>query len=265
MIEFKKEFITPEYAKELLQANIHNRKVKLGIVSRYSKDIANDKWKEDTGEALKISSTGAILDGQHRLMAIVKADKGLNLHIVRGLNDEVFKVIDTGAVRTHADIFQVSGAKNNTIIPQIIQTYILLKKGFGIKQNRQTTLTSHELLDIYVNNEAEWQSVANKVTKWYYGFSRILPTSLIGGLYSAFKDKAGEAVADEFMNQLMYGREVSSDTIFWTRKKLTEDKLSKTRLKTNIKIALLIRTWNLYRQGKQVKNLKLSDAIEGII
>ena len=54
MLEFKKELITPSRAKELLEANINNRRVKIEVVNRYAQDILAGRWKYDTGEVIKI-------------------------------------------------------------------------------------------------------------------------------------------------------------------------------------------------------------------
>lgn len=265
MIEFKQEFITPERAIELLNRNTHNRKARLTVVHRYSQEILKGNWQENTGESIKISDRGRILDGQHRLMAIVKANQGVNFHIAYGINDNAFSVIDIGANRTAADIFHIGGAKNAHIIPPAIQAWILIKKGFHLKPSRNGSLTSQELLSIYEQNPQEWQDVADKTSYWFTGFSKILPLSLIGGLYKAFKDRAGEEIALDFMNQLCYGREISNDTIVWVRKRLTEDKISKMKINRNIKVSLIVRAWNLYREGKQVKKLNITNIVEPIL
>ena len=70
-----KKLITPSIAKGLLESNTKNRGINELVVSRYANDILKGNWKEDTGEAIKISKMNIILDGQHRLCAIVKANQ----------------------------------------------------------------------------------------------------------------------------------------------------------------------------------------------
>ena len=41
---------------------------------------------------IKISKSGTILDGQHRLMAIIKANKGIWLHLATELDESIFDV-----------------------------------------------------------------------------------------------------------------------------------------------------------------------------
>src|SRR5664279_4273925 len=64
------EVITPSLAATYLEANIKNRKVKEKAVQRYAADMVAGEWML-TGEAIKFSDEGSLLDGQNRLRAIV--------------------------------------------------------------------------------------------------------------------------------------------------------------------------------------------------
>jgi len=61
-----KKLITPSIAKDLLESNTKNRTINELVVSRYVSDILKGNWKEDTGEAIKISKMNVILDGPSR-------------------------------------------------------------------------------------------------------------------------------------------------------------------------------------------------------
>jgi hypothetical protein len=122
-MEINKILITPEYALELLSNNTGNRRVKEQVVARYVKDMLAGTWKEDTGELIKIAKDGTILDGQHRLLAIVKSGVEISLHVATGLSNEIFSVIDTGASRNASDTLFVSSIENSTIISRSINFY----------------------------------------------------------------------------------------------------------------------------------------------
>lgn len=49
--------------------------------------MRNGNWKAN-GEAIKFSSTGRLLDGQHRLRACVKEQVPFTTLVIRGLEDE---------------------------------------------------------------------------------------------------------------------------------------------------------------------------------
>lgn len=263
MVQFKEQFITPEMAKQFLSNNTGNRQVKLNVVEKYANDIKYDRWKANTGETIKISEKGRILDGQHRLHAIIKADQGLNFHLATGLDDSVFDVIDTGSNRTGTDVFTINGTLNASVLPSIIQNYMTVKTSkVRLKTN---VLTNQMVLDIYNENPEEWQNVVRISKNWYLSFSKILSRSIIGGLYENFKQKAGEEVAKDFFNQLCIGKEFTNETIVWLRKRLTEDKISNLKLPIAVKYELIIKTWNMFRKHKQTKTLRITNEIEKIL
>jgi hypothetical protein len=253
MLEFKKELITPSRAKELLEANINNRRVRQDVVNRYAQDILAGRWKEDTGEVIKISKSGIILDGQHRLFAIAKANIPIFLHIAYGVDDSVSDVLDTGSVRNASDVFKLNGIVNNGTIPGIIQFYNMVKNDrFGWHKN--TTLTNAEILNKYYENEILWQEVFRASQRWYMSFAKILPRSIIGGFYSRFRQIDSE-LAEQFMNELCAGINTSNDTIRLLKDKLIKDKMSNKKLSTTLKMIFIIKTWNCFIQGIEIKRL----------
>jgi hypothetical protein len=253
MLEFKKELITPSRAKELLEANINNRRVKIDVVNRYANDILAGRWKEDTGEVIKISKSGIILDGQHRLYAISKANTAIYLHIVYCVEDSVSDVLDTGSRRNASDVFKLNGIANDGSIPGIIQFYNMVKaERFG--WHKHTTLSNAEILSKYYENEALWQEIFRAAQRWYKAFAGISTRSIIGGFYCRFREIDPE-LAEQFMNELCTGINTSNDTIRLLKDKLIKDKISNKKLSTTLKMIFIIKTWNCFIQGIELKRL----------
>jgi len=100
--------ITPDDAREMLEANIDNRKVSRAHVATLSRDIANDRWQFN-GDPIRFDADGVLLDGQHRLMAVIEANKPIQSLVIRGLPNASKVTIDTGARRTVGDFFQFRG------------------------------------------------------------------------------------------------------------------------------------------------------------
>ena len=103
--------INKTVAEEMLKNNDKNRNVKPRIVAQYSADMLKGQWKENTGELIKISKTNRLLDGQHRLMAIIKADIELTMYVAFELEDSIFDVLDIGAKRSDSDIFTMASLR----------------------------------------------------------------------------------------------------------------------------------------------------------
>jgi hypothetical protein len=102
------EWIAPEDAERLLDRNDSNRNVRSRVVSAYARDMEADRWLT-TGETIKIGHNGELLDGQHRLQAVMQTGVGQKFLVVRDLDPEARRVIDTGAVRTGGDALRMAG------------------------------------------------------------------------------------------------------------------------------------------------------------
>jgi hypothetical protein len=95
--------VTPEIARGLLEsANYDNRKVKPVVVSKYAKTMSDGDWKFSP-ETISISKSGRLLNGQHRMLAVIASGVTCRFLFATGFDDDVFSVLDRGAVRTNAD------------------------------------------------------------------------------------------------------------------------------------------------------------------
>jgi hypothetical protein len=252
-MQIQKTLITPQMAKTLLEKNTSNRRVKDKVIIKYTRDMLDGNWLEDTGELITISKSGVVLNGQHRLISIVKSNTSQFMHIGTGLPDEVFKVIDTGSSRNPSDIFHIDGIPNSNLIPSIIYTYKRLIAGnTGGNSARESASL---VLNSYYERPDFYQNVAKKTLSWYRGFSKIMSPSIIGGFYCYF-ETINEVMADDFLNQLCYGNGSIAKPIGLLRKKLLEDKISNKKFSIPLKNAFIIKTWNYYRKNEMVKILK---------
>ena len=96
------EEITPELAKFYMTKNNPNqRKIKSSVLRSYIDDIRKGHW-ELNGEPIIFSKSGLLMDGQHRLMAIIHSGIPALILVVRGV-DDTNKIYDVGAKRTDAD------------------------------------------------------------------------------------------------------------------------------------------------------------------
>jgi len=99
--------IGPETAQRILDdANHDNRKLRENVVLRYAEMMSNGDWKLSP-EPIVVSKTGRLLNGQHRLHAVVKSGVICNFSVVQGADDDVFDVLDRGATRTSADALKI--------------------------------------------------------------------------------------------------------------------------------------------------------------
>ena len=95
--------VTPKMAQGMLCHNHTNRAVRETQVARLAAVLVNGTWKL-THQGIAFDVDGRLVDGQHRLMAIVRAGIAAELMVSYDVSTEVFAVVDQGVKRNAADI-----------------------------------------------------------------------------------------------------------------------------------------------------------------
>lgn len=118
------ETITPDMAEAIMASqNIDNRKLRRGRVAQYAQDMRRDMWLL-TGQGLTFDTTGRLIDGQHRLAAIIEAGVPVRLTVMRNAVPEAYTVIDSGLARTAGDALAKEGFPAATHIAAIARLSI---------------------------------------------------------------------------------------------------------------------------------------------
>ena len=126
MITASFELITPEIATEYQKMNTNNyRSLNKIKVDTYAEDIRNGNW-EINGESIVFDKNGVLKDGQHRVAAVIKANKPIIALVVRGVENDV-GIFDSGMNRTVAQITKAEGV---TVSSNIIASVNILFGGF---------------------------------------------------------------------------------------------------------------------------------------
>ena len=108
MITHTREFITPDIAQEYLNTSIGNRKLRPILVKSYADQIKQGKFKE-THQGIAFDENGRLMDGHHRLSAIVIAGMGIWIDVARGVSRNDVIDVDTGSKRTFDEALVFSG------------------------------------------------------------------------------------------------------------------------------------------------------------
>lgn len=114
-IETEVKIITPAFAKAILGNNFGNRDVRPSHVKSLAQAIKKGAWKLSPQGVVIHKPSGRLLDGQHRLHAVVEANMDVPMFIIYTEDEEVFRVLDQGVKRTMSDIFSVDRRVMDTI------------------------------------------------------------------------------------------------------------------------------------------------------
>ena len=111
--------VSPKVAAEMLEENTtENRNVKQANLERLIYDMKAGNWDSNNGETLKFQKPkagqkwGTLVDGQHRLHAIIASGKTYKLPCMIGVSNEAFTTLDSGSSRTMGDVLTSKGVPN---------------------------------------------------------------------------------------------------------------------------------------------------------
>ena len=138
-------FISVDDAQKALALNFGNRRLRPQLVTYLAKCITNNEWQPDHPQPIVFSSSGRMIDGQHRCQAIVEAEKGVDCNVVFGARDELREYIDTGISRTLEDRISFDpDYATNKHISQLINALAWLPNG-----RMKGRLTPEEAVSIF--------------------------------------------------------------------------------------------------------------------
>jgi hypothetical protein len=106
------ETITVKRAEEYLAANRGNRNIVQAHVAAMARDIANGRWMFNA-QPICFSRSGRLLNGQHRLSAVLEAGEPIEVLVMRNLPEEAFETYDKQAKKAPAvdEMFDEFGDK----------------------------------------------------------------------------------------------------------------------------------------------------------
>ena len=119
------ETITPQEARLYLANQVDNRKVREARVRQWADDMKRGEFPA-IAQPIMFAIDGRLMDGQHRLHAIVKAEMPVELLVARGVPLEHRRYIDGGAPRTAADVLQMDHGVVNHQAVTATATLVLL-------------------------------------------------------------------------------------------------------------------------------------------
>lgn len=137
------EMVTPEKALAWLTNAARNRTITNSVVRRYGADMETGRWTLN-GQGIIFDINGKLVDGRHRLTAIVATQVEVLMLVVRGAKPEAFETMDSGRVRTLAHTLNIEGHKHAAAVSAAARITFAYVAGVNLK----FSATRSELLDL---------------------------------------------------------------------------------------------------------------------
>jgi hypothetical protein len=243
--------LTPALCELVLnRLNTNNRKQRPGNIKRFAASMTANNWLV-TGDTIKFSKKGFLLDGQNRLAACLRGQTSFRTHVVFGIDDDAFDRIDANAIRTNADAFKIAGIANSKVSAPAVRWLM-------IDTDRGRKVDNAELL-VHMREHIDEERLHFWVDK-ALGVGKVLPRGALAALFYRFSEK-NMKVCERFASDLKANKG-NGKRLITHIKDLRKQSLG--RLHELQISAMIILTWNAYRSGKTLTKamLRWDDAKE---
>ena len=264
----KPQLITPAYAAELLKMNTNNRAIRQSKVDALAESMRKGEW-ELSNDAITISEGNVLLNGQHRLMAVVKSGVPCNFIVYTGAPDSTFDIMDTPSLRKVSDVIQRKGGTNAV---RMQATIAAVSRWIDDYENNWETLfrfdnhargTRREAITYYEEHKDILTKWLNRAAQIVEKNVALLPTTTLAGFAVFLESKLNhsEEKIATFLKELILDGMTSNGTILYARKRLLRNKMKLETLKRGDDIRLLVRAWNDFCLGRQVQIIKMNEDV----
>lgn len=252
-------FVTPEMAERWLKLNTRNRKLNERVVKMYARDMGSGAWLL-TGEGIKFASDGSLLDGQHRLAAIVKTGVTVPMFVMRGVDTAAQSVMDTGRKRTAADDLSIHDEKNSSLLAATIKLALGVESGVADPNRNEPTHT--EIRDFL----AAHPEIRGAVD-FTYPLARKTDCPAVIAAYTYWVlARIDVFEAANFWVAMAEKVELKSgDPVIALSNKFAEIRRNRSVLPKNAYLSMVYRAWNARRKNQELRFVRVNSSAGGII
>ena len=136
-MDFKIEVITPAKAKTYLDTSKGNRPLSKPSVKSYADTMKAEKWQLN-GIPIVFDTEGHLLDGHHRMKAVMEAEVPVVFAVVRGVAAEAFTTFDCGLHRKLGQLLAMQGVLNYNCVSATVSVNVSLMSSGRIQANNGT-------------------------------------------------------------------------------------------------------------------------------
>lgn len=267
VLDYTEEIITPELAKAYLALNTFNRKEKAAKIEEYVRDMQAEDWAM-TGEGLKFSPSGRLLDGQNRLMAVIEAGAPVRMTVVRGVLESAMAKMDSGKPRSRADALFLAGVTHNPTKAQDLAAAVVAHRawtsGWVVNANSRTGKTGPTNTET-INYALDHPGLAAATE---FGRSMYHHLRLPAGAWAVAKmtlDAINSEAASDFFDRIATmhtsGKGDPIATLF--RRVAQEREKGRKTYPLGLALFFIFRAWNAYRDEEPLSKFQVGSAQSG--
>jgi len=256
-VKMSTETVTPDLARRLLNGMGLNRNVRKGHVARIANAMKEGMFNGLNGETLVIDESGHLIDGQHRLNALLESGvKSVTMLVVRGVPAAAKDTMGQGIQRTPGDVLGFHGHKSVNVLAASARWLYVYENDWpgGIRSRGATSVTTPVIVAT-VKQHPELEVAVDEIITKFPKAARLM-TQSIAGFTRLVTDRLSSADSEEFFTVMETGEgSPKTKSVRVLRDKLLSRTSKSGRLVAPEIVVLTARVWNAFREGKELTKL----------
>jgi len=241
----------PEEAAMALSTNRSNRPLSAFNIGALTSALRRGEWKLN-GETIVFDSDGRLIQGQHRLTAVIKSGVWIESFVIRGVPSGVFATMDQGKKRSGSDVLAVEGKSNSVSMASAARAILMLSHVHEVaafqnysQQQILDVVEAHPMIEVWVSRFAGSD------------MRKFLPAAFAGVLTLAAERHGGASIA-EFFDQVQSGEHLERTMPAYVLRERFMNRTRGTSMNLFVSIALCIKAVNAHISGARIKILRFS-------
>jgi hypothetical protein len=206
--------VTPEIALSILtNKNCKNRNISKANLRNLTNAMLNGEWKL-TNQGISFDRDGNLLDGQHRLQAIVESEVTCTMLVGKNMNPAIFNCIDTGKARTAGDTLDIAGSTNGKTIAAAVKMVSFYKDSPDHSWSTHYKPSHETIRQSYLLDQDLYEEAAITVRDKARQARHLLPASIVVAFYVLATHKGWPArKIDFFLDKVYIGASLKPDDV----------------------------------------------------
>lgn len=246
--------VTPKQARQWLARNIENqRQLRQRKVDQYARDMVAGHWLM-TGDTVKITTGSQLIDGQHRLAAVIQADIPVQMLVAYDVSPDVMPVVDAGVPRSFTDALATRGTRERMLLGSVVRriwhwergNYLAMGGGMDVPSNA-------ELLERYDKDPAAFDTAAQRgadAARAHLGIGSAAGSAFF--LFSAIDHERAHQFFDQYLSGANLG---ARNPILALRNRIVRLGIDDPHMRGREQLALFVRAWNAWREDRMLDRI----------
>ena len=206
--------VTPDIALSILtNKNCKNRNISKANLRNLTNAMLNGEWKL-TNQGISFDREGNLLDGQHRLQAVIESEVTCPMLVGKNMDASIFNCIDTGKARTAGDTLDIAGSSNGKTIAAAVKMVSFYKHSPDHSWSTHFKPSHETIRQSYLENQELYEEAAVTVRDKARQTRHLIPASIVVCFYVLATQRGWPArKIDFFLDKIYVGASLAPDDV----------------------------------------------------